>query len=121
MQTEPPVCHKQISVPNLVGRTPRAKARTIRELLAVAEECGLGDLVSRVVQAAPAYGFKVDTGRWTIALKRIVTGHKRPQTVIGVYLDSSSPAGLMIGCWCEVLGIDAAEMPGTPTARAPGG
>jgi hypothetical protein len=115
---EPLPAYETIVVPCLVGRSPRERARSIGELIKIGEERGVGDLVSHLVRAAPTYGFILGTGRWTIALKSRVGSYTHPQTVVGVYLDVSSPNGLNVGCWCEAVGVNPDNLPGKPTRVA---
>ncbi|WP_262269969.1 hypothetical protein [Microvirga yunnanensis] len=78
-----PTSYEAIFVPHLIGRIPRQKPRSISELIVLADERGIGHLVSHLVSAAPTYGFKIGTGSWTITLKRKVDGHTRPNTTAG--------------------------------------
>lgn len=119
-QSEAPSSYADLQVPSLIGRTPREKVRKIGDLMLIAEERGVGDLFRHLVTTAPLNGFKVSTGRWTLALKRRINGYAQPQAVIGAYLDASSPDGLNLGCWRELIGVEVDDLPGIAAPKAAG-
>jgi len=106
--------YETILVPTLLGRTVRAKPKTVAELLADAAEHQCDALLAHLVSSARDAGFLVERGRTSVGFSiRLPDGSKRVK-VMGAYLDGSSAAGLNVGWWNEALGLDIARLPGLP-------
>ena len=112
-----PACWQTIDVPALVGRTKRTPARSEVELLALATERGVGELLQGLIELARQNGFDVQRGVSSLNFRRKPAHKQGP--VVGVYLDASDAGnGINVGCWREAVGVAEDALPGRPAPPA---
>lgn len=98
-----PRSYEALDVPILRGVTPRAKVRSLEDILEFSEVTGQRQLLEAFIDAARASGCSLETGRTTIGAGRKVEGKRR--LVAAAYLQDGDAVRLNVG-------IDAAFVAG---------
>lgn len=98
-----------LAIPALMGRAPRAKARTLAELGQEAEKRGVRHLLDQFVAEAEKRGWRLNTGRWTV--RALINGAKS-EIICACYVESSGTEdGLCVGIDMDRY-ADLPELPG---------
>ncbi len=87
--------YQDLSVPALVGRTPRDRPRTIEELSGVAKTEIEAELIARFYTLALASGLRTKLGRTSVAVQTQIGGKLR--TVVAAYVGRAGNTGLNVG------------------------
>lgn len=109
----------RVDVPRLSVKGNRPRARSLGELVEIADQRGVGELFRRFIENTRARSYTLGTGRWTANAKTRLPGYENGQ-FLGAYLNASGDGRLNVGLWAEVLDLDSRELPGVPAAKAAG-
>jgi len=113
-----PTAYDSISVPHLIGRRARASAPALADLRRLASERGVAALFDALLAGIVNRRLAVKRTQSGVSVHRRQKAGVLSPALLGAYLPPSRQGALNVGFVPEWLGLDGAQLPGSPAPRA---